>query len=134
MGTPLERRGGRGCGGTMIPAKMTSKPPDLQNYLQAPQNSQPPWRHQVSTPRILVSACCFYFLLKGGGLSHWVRCTRNLAAFFIILLFFIILFMLIYDHICECGLRRNFQWVSIYNSKNPKNVKNVKNVKTVPDK
>jgi len=30
--------GGRGCRGAMIPAKITSEPPDLQNGLQAPQN------------------------------------------------------------------------------------------------
>ena len=34
-------RRGRGCRGAMIPAKMTSEPQDLQNYLQAPQNWSP---------------------------------------------------------------------------------------------
>jgi len=33
--------GSRGCRGAMIPAKMTSKPPDLQNGLHAPGNQLP---------------------------------------------------------------------------------------------
>ena len=37
----MSARGGRGCRGAMIPAKITSEPQDLQNYLQAPQNWSP---------------------------------------------------------------------------------------------
>ena len=52
----------------MSPAKMTSKSPDLQNDFQAPQTVSIPFatssslRHFVSTPRILNSACCFFFV------------------------------------------------------------------------
>jgi len=44
---------GRGCSGAMIPAKMTFEPPDLQNYLQAPQNWSPSLRDVTKPPAIL---------------------------------------------------------------------------------
>ena len=37
----------------MIPAKMTSEPPDLQNYLQAPQNWSPSLSDVTNPPAIL---------------------------------------------------------------------------------
>ena len=45
--------GGRGYRGAMIPAKMTSEPQDLQNYLQAPQNWSPSLNDVTKPPAIL---------------------------------------------------------------------------------
>ena len=45
--------GGMGYRGAMIPAKMTSEPQDLQNYLQAPQNWPPSLNDAPKPPAIL---------------------------------------------------------------------------------
>ena len=74
---PLLR--GRGFRGAMIPAKMTSEPQDLQNYLQALKN----WSHSlcdvtkppaILSPRpfILVSTCWFNFWFKFIGLTKQI--------------------------------------------------------------
>ena len=44
---------GRGCRGAMIPAKMISKPQDLQNYLPALQNWSPSLSDVTKPPAIL---------------------------------------------------------------------------------
>ena len=51
---------GRGCRGAMIPAKMTSEPPDLQNYPQAPQNWSPSLRDVTEPPAILSPRPAFW--------------------------------------------------------------------------
>ena len=55
---------GRGGRGAMIPAKMTSKPPDLQNDLQAPRNRLPPSLTSPSLPPFSLHAPHFGLRLK----------------------------------------------------------------------
>ena len=43
-------------------------PPGPAKLVSQPQGRHQASRHSVSTPRILVSACCFYFLFKFIGL------------------------------------------------------------------
>ena len=52
--------GGRGCRGARIPAKMTSEPQDLQNYLQAPQNWSPSLCDVTKTSAILSPRPAFW--------------------------------------------------------------------------
>ena len=70
---------GRGSRGAMIPAKITSEPQDLQNYLQAPQNLSPNLSDVTKPPAILSPRpafwsppCCFYFLFKFIGLTKQI--------------------------------------------------------------
>ena len=51
---------GRGCRGAMIPAKMSSEPQDLQNYLQAPQNWSPSLSDVTKPPAILSPRPAFW--------------------------------------------------------------------------
>ena len=85
---------GRGCRGAMIPAKMTSEPLDLQNYLQAPQKlvSQPQWRHQasyhsVSTPRILAPIKFFLAFINTKNLFFKFSTWWNSSEWYINILY-----------------------------------------------
>ena len=51
---------GRGCGGAMILAKITSEPQDLHNYLQAPQNGSPSLHDVTKHPAILSPRRAFW--------------------------------------------------------------------------
>ena len=48
----------------MIPAKMTSEPQDLQNYLQAPQNWSPSLSDVTKPPAILSHSPAFWSPIK----------------------------------------------------------------------
>ena len=58
---------GRGCRGAMIPAKMTSEPKDLQNYLQAPKNWSPSLSDAPKPPAILSPRPAFWLQKKKIG-------------------------------------------------------------------
>ena len=47
-------------------------PPGPEKLVSQPQWRHQAYRHSVSTPRILVSACCVYFLFKFIGLTKQI--------------------------------------------------------------
>ena len=60
----LSTRRGRVCRGAMIPAKMTSQPPDLQNHLPTPGNRLPASVTSPSLPPFCLHAPHFGFKKK----------------------------------------------------------------------